>query len=207
MKKLDIISALDIFETIIPTGGTHPNPFPGTLSLFDKAGEALSEAHVHATNRFKRYFGQADDIQDLQWSQEFLENSCEEDLRIKVLEHMHTFPDVKKDEALYYYQMIKLIQMDLERVARGLIDQLETFTLKSLSGENIFVACSLIKGVLSKLKSIGRVPPDIDLTILKIKQTSLLEVFNLFFQTIVYYNNAGLGVRKTVDKILILAET
>jgi hypothetical protein len=41
MKKSDIISALDIFETIIPTGGTHPNLFPGTLSLFDKAGEAL----------------------------------------------------------------------------------------------------------------------------------------------------------------------
>jgi hypothetical protein len=207
MKKSDIISALDIFETIIPTGGMHPNPFPGTLSLFDKAGEALSEAHVCATNRFKRYFGQAYDIQDLQWSQELLENSCEEDLRIRVLEHMRNFPDVKKGGALYYYQMIKLIQTDVERGACGLIDQLETFTLKLLSGEIFFVACSLIKGVLNKLESIGRVPPDIDLTILKIMQTSTLEVFNSFFQTIVHCNDAGLGVRKTVDKILILAET
>jgi hypothetical protein len=53
MKKSNIISALDIFKTVIPTGGTHPSPFPGTLSLFDKAGEALSEARVCATNRFK----------------------------------------------------------------------------------------------------------------------------------------------------------
>jgi hypothetical protein len=143
----------------------------------------------------------------LQWSQEFLENSCEEDLRIKVLEHMRILPNVEKGGALYYFHMIKLIQTDVERAARGLIDRLETFTLRTLSGKNIFVACSLIKGVLNKLESIGRVPPDIDLTILKILQTSSLDAFNSFFQTIVHYNDSGLGVKKTVGEILTLAET
>jgi hypothetical protein len=66
MKKSDIVLALDIFETIVPVGGTHPNPFPDTLSLFDKAGEALSDAQVRTTNCFKRYYRQAYDIQDLQ---------------------------------------------------------------------------------------------------------------------------------------------
>jgi hypothetical protein len=211
MQKSDIISALDIFTTIIPTplatGAQFPTPFPGTLSLFEKAGEALSENHVRAANRFKRYYGQTYDIQDLQWSQEFLENSCEEDLRVKVLERIRTVTEVERGGALYYFHMIQLIQTDVERAARGLIDRLESFKLKSLSGENIFVACSLIKGVVNKLQSIGRVPPDIDLTVLKIMQTSSLDEFNSFFIAIMHFNDANLGVRKTVDEILELAET
>jgi hypothetical protein len=143
----------------------------------------------------------------LQWSQEFLENLCEEDLRIKVLEHMRTLPDVEKGGVLYYFHMIKSIQTDVEQDACGLINRLETFTLKTLSGKNIFVACLLIKGVLNKLESIGRVPPDIGPTILKILQTSSLNALNSFFQTIVHYNDAGLGVKKTMDKIFTLAET
>jgi hypothetical protein len=211
MQKSDIISALDIFVSIIPTplaaGTQFLAPFPGTLSLFDKAGEALSEAHVRSANRFKRYYGQTYDIQDLQWSQEFLENSCEEDLRVKVLERIRSITEVERGGALYYYHMIQLIQTDVERAARGLIDRLEAFKLKSLSGENIFVACSLIKGVVNKLQSIGRVPTDIDLTVLKIMQTSSLDEFNSFFTAIMHYNDANLGVKKTVDEILELAET
>jgi hypothetical protein len=88
-----------------------------------------------------------------------------------------------------------------------LIERLESFSLKTLSGENIFVACSLIKGVLNKLESIGRVPTDIDITVLNIMQTSSLDAFNSFFMTIMHYNDSNLGVSKTVDEILTLAET
>ena len=70
----------------------------------------MSEAHVRGTMRFKRYYGQPYDIQDLQWSQEFLENSCKENLRIKVRERTRTFPDVEQGGALFYHVMIWLIQ-------------------------------------------------------------------------------------------------
>ena len=210
MKKTDIISALEIFATIIPaplpTGTIFPTPFPASLSLFDKVGEALSEAHVRGAMRFKRYYGQAFDIQDLQWSQEFLENSCEEDLRIKVLERTRTFPDVEQGGALFYHVMIHLIQSDVERAARGLIVRLEKMTLRSLSGENIFVACSLIRGVYDKLLSIGKVPDDIDNTILRIMQTSSVDEFNDVFKTLSHNNLLDLGARKTPPEILDLAE-
>lgn len=210
MKKTDIISALEIFATIIPAplpaGTAFPTPFPASLSLFDKVGEALTEAHVRGAMRFKRYYGQAYDIQDLQWSQEFLENSCEEDLRIKVLERTRTFPDVEQGGALFYHVMIRLIQSDVERAARGLIVRLEKMTLRSLSGENIFVACSLIRGVYDKLLSIGKVPDDIDNTILRIMQTSSVDEFNDVFKTLSHNNLLDLGIKKTPSEILDLAE-
>ena len=208
MKKTDIVSALEIFETIIPVPSVaFPNPMPNTPSLFDKNGEALSEGHVRATMKFKRYYGMPYDIQDLQWSQEFLENSCEEDLRIKVLEKTRQIPDTEQGGGLFYYFMIKLIQSDVERAARGLIVRLEKMTLKSLSGENVFTACSLIRGVYDKLESIGKTPDDVDITILKIMQTSSVDDYNDVFKGLYHFNLLGLGTKKTPSEILDVAES
>jgi hypothetical protein len=49
-------------------------------------------------------------------------------------------------------------------------------------------------------------PPDIDITVLNIIQTSSLDVLN-FFMTIMHYNDPNLGVKKTIKEILALAKT
>jgi hypothetical protein len=147
MKKTDTIGGFDIFERVV----TSPQAtMPAELPLIEKIDE-LTETSIRASIRFKRYYGQTFDIQDLQWSQELIENSWDEDLRIKVLERLRPIPDVEQGGPLFYYMMIQLIQTDAEQAVRTLIDKLEHLSLKTLSGENIFTACSLIRGVLACL--------------------------------------------------------
>jgi hypothetical protein len=202
MKKTDTIGGFDIFAQIITSPQT---PMPAELPLIEKIDE-LTETIVRASIRFKRYYGQTFDIQDLQWSQELIENSCDEDLRIKVLERLRPIPDVEQGGPLFYYMMIQLIQTDAEQAVRTLIDKLEHLSLKTLSGENIFTACSLIRGVLARLKSVNQVPHDVETTLLDILQTSSVEDFNTVFKTLSDSKFLGIALAKTADEILILAE-
>jgi hypothetical protein len=54
--------------------------------------------------------------------------------------------------------MIKLIQTNTEQAVQVLTEKLEKLSLKSLAGENVFTACSLIRGVLKYLEIVGKVP-------------------------------------------------
>jgi hypothetical protein len=202
MKKTDTIGGFDIFDRAITCPET---PMPAELPLIERIDE-LTEASVRASVRFKRYYGQTFDIQDLQWSQELIENSCDEDLRIKVLERLRPIPDVEQGGPLFYYTMIQLIQTDAEQAVRTLIDKLEHLSLKTLSGENIFTACSLIRGVLARLKSVNQVPHDVETTLLDILQTSSVEDFNTVFKTLSDSKFLGISLAKTAEEILILAE-
>jgi hypothetical protein len=92
LKETDTIGGFDIFATIVTQPG---NTMPPEVRLIDKI-DALSEAQVRAAMRFKRYYGQTYDIQDLQWSQEMVKNSCNEDLATKVMERLRKIPDEEK---------------------------------------------------------------------------------------------------------------
>jgi hypothetical protein len=203
LKKNDTISGFDIFEQVL----TQPTTLmPRELPLIAQIDD-LTEALVRSSMKFKRYYGQPYDVQDLQWSQELIEQSCEEDLRIKVMERLRPVPDVEQGGALFYFIMIQLIQTDAEQAVRTLTEKLEKLSLKSLAGENIFTACSLIRGVMDRLKTVNKVPHDVEATILDILQTSSVDDFNSVFKTLQDNRFLGLSVQqKTVEQILVLAE-
>jgi hypothetical protein len=202
LKKADTIGGFDVFERNIIQPET---PMPHEIPLIEKIDD-ITQYQVRSSIRFRRYYGQTFDIQDLQWSQELLENSCDEDLRIKVLERLRPIPDVEQGGPLFYYMMIQLIQTDAEQAVRTLIDKLEHLSLKTLSGENIFTACSLIRGVLDRLKAVKQVPHDVQSTILEILQTSSVDDFNGVFKTLSDSKFLGISIAKMTDEILILAE-
>jgi hypothetical protein len=59
------------------------------------------------------------------------------------MECHHPVPDEEQEGrslALFYH--------DSEQVVRTLMEKLERLSLKTLAGENIFTACSLIRGVM-----------------------------------------------------------
>jgi hypothetical protein len=202
LKETDTIGGFDIFETPV----TQPTTtMPRELRLIDKI-DALSETLVRAAMKFKRYYGQTYDIQDLQWSQEMVKNSCDEDLATKVMERLRRIPDEEKGGALFYYIMIKLIQTDTEQAVRVLTEKLEKLSLKTLAGENVFTACSLIRGVIERLEIVGKVPHDVDTTVMRILQTSSVDKFNSTFSTLEQSRFLGVMVATTVEQMLILAE-
>jgi hypothetical protein len=73
--------------------------------------------------KFKRYYGQIYNVQNLQ-SQELIKNSCDEDLAMKVV----------------YFIVIKLIQTNMEQAVRVLTENLEKLSLLTRTGENVHTA-------------------------------------------------------------------
>jgi hypothetical protein len=86
LEQTNIIGGFDIFETSV-FAFISTDPMSKEVSVIDRH-EFLSEALVWNMQKFKHYFGQTYDVQDLQWSQDLLEIFCQEDFRIKVLEKM-----------------------------------------------------------------------------------------------------------------------
>ena len=107
LKKTDTMGGFDIFVRPIDINQALPNPMPRTLPLIDYIDD-LTLKLVRASMRFKRYYGQEYDLQDLQWSQELLENSCDEDLRAKIIEKVQAIPDDEMGGAVYYFIMMRL---------------------------------------------------------------------------------------------------
>jgi hypothetical protein len=159
--------------------------------------------------RFKRYHGQDYDLQDLQWSQELLENSCDEDLRNKIGEKLREIPSDEHGGALYYYLMIELIQVDTDNAVRSLTTKLANMNIAEMQGENVMRACSLIRGVYDRLKLVGKVPHDTIDKLMRVFQTTSVEKFNQLFLTLSYNKDIGLVDMKllTVGKLVKLAET
>jgi uncharacterized membrane protein YgcG len=202
LKETDTIGGFDIFESAIRT---PQDPMPRELRLIDTS-DLMTELLVRASMKFKRYYGQTYDVQDLQWSQALVKNSCDDDLATKVMERLRKVPDEEQGGALFYFTMIKLIQTDTEQAVRVLTDKLEKLSLKTLTGENVYTACSLIRGVVERLEIVNKVPHDVETTVLKILQTSSVDKFNSTFATLEESRFLGMVTNKTVDDILILAE-
>jgi hypothetical protein len=102
--------------------------------------------------------------------------------------------------------MIKLIQTDTEQAVRVLTEKLERLSLKTLAGENVFTACSLIRGVIKRLEIVGKVPHDVSTIIMRILQTSSVDKFNSTFSTLEQSRFLGVLITTTVEQMLILPE-
>jgi hypothetical protein len=211
LKKTDTIGGFDIFINPIDIYGGIPTVMPKTLPLIDFIDD-LSLKLVRATMKFKRYYGQDYDLQDLQWSQELLENSCDEALRAKIIEKLHSIPDDEAGGAVFYYVMMQLIRVDTEKAVRGLLDKIGSLSIAKVPGENVCNVVSLIRGVLTRLRAVRMVPFDFTMTIIGIMETSTVAEFTSFFtqmrHTVYMEKMRGRAPGKRfVDKILETAET
>jgi hypothetical protein len=54
--------------------------------------DGIFEMDVHQTMHFNHYYGQDYDLQDLQWLQELLQNSCDKDLQNKIGKKLKEVP-------------------------------------------------------------------------------------------------------------------
>jgi hypothetical protein len=211
LKKGDLIGGFDIWmsaNTVITMNDVLSGVNGPTLSLIDHFNE-IFEHNVRHTVRFKRYNGQDYDLQDLQWSQELLENSCDEDLCNKIGEKLGDIPTDEHGGALYYYLMIELIQVDTDNAVCSLTTKLANMNIAKMEKENVMRACSLIRGAYDRLKLVGKVPHDTIDKLMRVFQTTSVEKFNQLFLTLNYNKDLGLVNTKllTVSKLIKLAET
>jgi hypothetical protein len=179
LKKTDTIAGFDIFVRALDIRKI-PSRMPRTLPLIGFIDD-LSLNLVRATMKFKRYYGQEYDLQDLQWSQELLENSCDEALRAKIIEKAQPIPDDEMGGAVFYYIMMQLIRVDTEKAVRSLLDKVGSLSIAQTPGENVCHVVSLLQGVLTCLRSVRMVLFDFTITVIGIMETSTVTKFTSFF--------------------------
>jgi hypothetical protein len=87
--------------------------------------------------------------------QELLENSYDEELCNKIREKLKEILADEHSGALFYYLMIKLIQVDTDNVVHSLTTRFANMDIGALEGENVMPACSLIHGVHTLLDTLN----------------------------------------------------
>ena len=200
LVQYDII---DTFQVITPNTA-DPNSPLAVDDLLDKYAE-LSLDRVQKHVRFLRFYGQKYDKQNLAWSQELLENSCEPMLREKVLEQTLGIDPLEMGGPTYFAIMMKVITTMSEEGVRAMIDKIRLMKISDIQGENVAQAVSLLRGAIARLKNLNKLPQDILKQLITIFQTTSVEKFNRLFEAVDSSMRLGVG-SFDVDGVLDLAE-
>lgn len=150
---------------------------------------------VCASNQFWRRFGSDQTyLQDLDWSDALLENSCEDSLRDQVHERTNGIDPDNQGGPLFYKVMMDIVTNVAPETIETLVQSLRALDLRheSFPGEDVEYANKLIRGVLGRLSDVNAVPGDIMRVLCNIYQTSSTDEYNAMFQN--YLNMKLLGV-------------
>ena len=135
-------------------------------SLRDNStGDLIEE--VAWSNNYYNKFGQDYDVQDLNWYQELLENSCDAALWDKVMENLALYPQPQHGGPLFYHIMMGLIMTTAEATGM-MVTRITTMKICYFQGEDVSKAVSSIRGALQHLETAQAVCQTISKTLLSI---------------------------------------
>ena len=178
MRKYDIDSTFKIL-CLGPTetAPTDHTPTQDLLSDF----ESLTEDAVRQSNKLYRLYGDEWDVENAFLAENLLENSCEEDLRLKVQERLDTIPVIERGGPLYFYIMVHKILSMSDDTIRTLTDRITTMNIKESQGEDILKIVTIYRHTLKRLANVHKVPHDMLLKLLDGLQTTSVDEFNATF--------------------------
>ena len=145
---------------------------------------SLTEAQVRKYILFLKRYGKSYDVQNLDWTQELFNNSCNADLRDKVNEKVLGVHPFEIAGPLLFFHAMSLITTQTADAVRALTLRVTSLKLGDIQGENVGTAISQMRGALLRLKALDKEPNDIVDKILNTMQTSSVEKFNRFFENI-----------------------
>jgi len=213
-KRLERYDMVDVFNLVIPKnvkGDTivdnslsEANNIFITKNLLENYS-TITEQEVRLSCLFFQKFGQEYDVENLEWSKELLESSCELSLRDKTEERI-TQETFQGGGPLYFWHMMQLITSSSEQAAVTLIDRINTMKISSLPGENVLRAVSLLRSAIIRLRLIKKLPTDARKRILAVFQTTSVVEFNEIFRIIDITSKFSSTTPITIEAILTIAE-
>ena len=207
IRKLKIYDLQRAFILIQPDptatdGSVLPDIIP-LLDDYDK--QSLQQYVVERSVEHMRKWGEDFDIENLEWSQELLENSCSEELRNLVSEQMLEINTIYHGGPLFFYLMMKIIIRTTNEATRKLIERIRNLNISNIRGENILQVTSLIRGAVTRLGD--KVPSDITDIVLKVYQTTSYEKFNRLFEQMEVNIKINTGAKYTLQEITSVANS
>ena len=179
-RRLEQYDMTDAFQ-ILQFSPTVPDiPLPSTISLLDN-WDGITEDMLSQHVLFLRRYGQIWDVQNLDWSLELMENSCEQALHNKIREDLLGCATWKSSGPYFFYCMIQRIVSSTEVAVMAMTDRIKSMKITSFPGEDVTVATGQLKMAILRLDTIQKLPVDINTHILKVMQTSSIKAFSSFF--------------------------
>ena len=150
-----------------------------TLDLLEHYA-TIKEEQAKISNFYFRLYGQSYDLENLDWSKELLECSCEQSLRDKAEERIAHNPEFGGGP-LFFWHLMNLILSSSEQAATTLTERINSLKIYSIPGEDVLKALSLLRSAIIRLKRIGKLPIGIRKKILDVLQTTSIKEFNEIF--------------------------
>ena len=215
-RRLERYDMVDVFKLVLPLNIFDQTHIMGADLQTDDNGQFLTldllehyatikEEQVKISNFYFRLYGQSYDLENLDWSKELLECSCEQSLRDKAEERIADSPEFGGGP-LYFWHIMNLILSSSEQAATTLTERINSLKIYSIPGEDVLKAVSLLRSAIVRLKHIGKLPLDIRKKILDVLQTTSIKEFNEIFR-IMKITTAFTSAPLSVETILQIAES
>jgi len=190
MTTHDIV---DVFHVVVPTDvATTPELQLNddndiiVYDLFQDYSKLTADMVAMSNAWYNMWTTSAYITENMTYSYELLQNNTEEALWVKCLEKYEEFSLVERGGPLMLYIILRRIQDTSESAIEFLKKKVEKLQIKTLKGEDVDLAVSLIKSTYTALQSASTpdrsyVPDDFPKTVLRVLQTTSVPDFNQAF--------------------------
>ena len=174
----DVFTIPSAFSYDTITNSYVPASTASSINLFSDASQ-VELSTVRYANAYFMEFGKEYHGENIVWSGEKILNSCDAELRDKLIEQTRNWPETQKGGPTYLKLLLPLILSTTEKSLRSLTDKLSRLKLTDFDGENVTKAVSFICGVVLILQDNRALPDDLTSLTLRIFKASSCEAFKL----------------------------
>ena len=150
-RRLQQYDMGEVFAIMQFADETSSTPLTDTVDLleqWDSFDITILERHI----RFLYAYGQEYDLQNLTWTLELLENSCDRNLADKIQEDLVNVDSSLECGPMFFYLMMKFIISSTEDAVTAMIEKIKTMKVSDFKGEDI----TLVTGQLKMAQCIWR---------------------------------------------------
>jgi hypothetical protein len=153
------------------------------LGSIDLCSDYLSVSQNKIEKSNKAYFKFGDEIAvaNMIWTKDLILNSCDEETYEKINSKLLMADPLTVGGPLAFFYLVQAVLKTSDKTARLLVTKLTGLKLSSISGEDIDRLSLIIKGVAIRLKSVGKLPNDMEEIVKGIFQTSTVFAFRNHF--------------------------
>ena len=179
MQRLQQYDMMDVFTILRFLDSSLKTPLLTTLNLLEQwnmIDMGILTHHIH----FMLPFGQEYDLQNLTWTLELLENSCDQSLTDSVQENLLGLDSHLECGMMYFYLMMRQIISSTEDAVGATTTKTKNINIADFEAKDIAKVTGQLKMAIKRLEVLNKVPEDLKKNILSILQTTSVSDFNLY---------------------------
>ena len=157
----DVFKIASSFELDATENVYFPAPSASSLDLFHSFTQVDLETVKHMNSYIMKY-GANYMVQNLTWGSEKILNSCDTDLKAKIIESVYKLPIEHRGAIVTFKLMMNHVISTTNSSLRNIINHMNNLRLTHFDGENVSEAVSYFRSARTILRNNNYEPLDID---------------------------------------------